>query len=195
MNADSPMRNFDPAKIAYYEKENYVAYYQKDWLKLLRVSVGMVKETFGLSLWQAIYAAYLVACAEIAAAPFPNNDIPRAEAHMRRFYALIKRIHQADFDIDEVARLEVNWWVVHRRLFGKSDNPELIDALSDLYAATFRVPKERVRDAAHHRALGVLYSDQWVNAGKPAKSRLLQQEEEELRIGYVALCDALSPAR
>src|SRR6266478_4745582 len=52
MRPDNPMRNFDPRKVAYYEKENYVAYYQKDWLTLLRVSVGLVKESFALSLWQ-----------------------------------------------------------------------------------------------------------------------------------------------
>src|SRR6266542_1518855 len=130
------MATFDPRKVARYETENWVAYYRKQWLTLMRVSVGMVKETFGLNLFQAMYAAYLVARAEIAAAPFPNNDIPRAEAYMQRFYALIKKIHHADFDVNTVARLEVNWWVVHRKLFGKSDNQELIDALADLYAAT-----------------------------------------------------------
>ena len=60
MKPDNPIRNLDPRKLAYYEKENYVAYYQKDWLKLLRVSVGMVKEAFGLSWPQAIYGAYLM---------------------------------------------------------------------------------------------------------------------------------------
>ena len=43
MRPDNPIRNFDPRKIAHYEKENYVAYYQKDWLKLLRVSVSNVQ--------------------------------------------------------------------------------------------------------------------------------------------------------
>ena len=72
MKPDNPIRNFDPRKIAHYEKENYVAYYQKDWLKLLRVSVRLVKESFGLSWLQAAYGAYLVARAEIAFAPFPR---------------------------------------------------------------------------------------------------------------------------
>jgi len=85
-------RNFDPHRIGSYEKENYVAYYQKNWLKLLRVSVGLVKESFGLSWVQAIYAAYLVARAEIAFAPFPKNDMPKAESYLRRFYQFIKNI-------------------------------------------------------------------------------------------------------
>ena len=104
MRPNNPMRNFDPQKVAYYEKENYVAYYQKDWLKLFRVSVAMVKEAFALSWLQAVYGAYLVARAEIAAAPFPDNDIPLAESYMRRFYQFIRNVHREDFDPAQAAR-------------------------------------------------------------------------------------------
>ena len=93
MKPNNPIRKLNPRKLVHYEKENYVAYYQKDWLKLLRVSVGVVKESFGLSWLQAIYGAYLIARAEIAFAPFPNYDIPRTEAYVRRFYKFIKNVH------------------------------------------------------------------------------------------------------
>jgi hypothetical protein len=92
MRADNPIRHFDPRKVAHYEKENYVAYYQKDWWKLFRVSIAMVKEAFALSWPQALYGAYLVARAEMAAAPFPENNIPLAERYMKRFYEFTKKI-------------------------------------------------------------------------------------------------------
>jgi hypothetical protein len=183
---------FDPRRVAYYEKENWVAYYQKRWLRLLVVSVSMVKESFGLSLWQALYAAYLVARAEIAAAPFPDNDIPRAEAYMRRFYALVKKIHRAHFDVDQAARLEVNWWVVHRQLFGQTENQPLVDALTDLYTVLYEVEAGRVRQAAYHRAQAMVYSDRWVNEGRVADSPLLTQVESELLESYTALCEAVT---
>lgn len=188
----SPMRTFDPVKVGRYETENWVAYYQKRWLKLLRVSIGMVKHAFGLSFLQAMYGAYLVARAEIAAAPFPDNDIPRAEAYMRRFYTFIKKIHRENFDVDEAARLEVNWWVVHRRLFGQAENQELIDALTNLYSATYQVAPESVRQAAYHRAQAMVYSDRWIVEGIPEDSPLLAQEEEELIKSYTALREAVS---
>ena len=192
MNTNSLMRTFNPKQVAYYEKENYVAYYQKRWLRLLRASVGMVKEAFGLSWPQAVYAAYLVARAEIAFAPFPNNDVPLAEAYMRRFYAFIKKVHNANFDVAEVARLDVKWWEIHRRLFGNPQNQELVDAVAALYAVTYGVEPERMRQAAYHRVQGMLYSDYWVNAGKPENSPLLAQEQEELLKSYTALRDALA---
>ncbi len=186
------LTRFSPARLAHYEKENYVAYYQKDWLKLLRVSVGMVKESFGLNWLQAAYGAYLIARAEIAFAPFPENDLPRAELYITRFYEFIKGVHHAGFDPARAARLELNWWSVHRRLFGNQRNDELVDALAALYAEAYCIDRARVREAARLRAAGMLCSDLWVNAGKPASSPLLAQEEEALLQSYIALKAALT---
>jgi len=192
MKPDNPMRKFDPRKVARYEKENYVAYYQRDWLKLLRVSVGLVKESFALSWWQAIYGAYLIARAEIAFAPFPNNDLPKTDAYVRRFYQFIKNVHHEDFDVARAAQLEVNWWSVHRKLFGNAENQELVDALTSLYVETYGEDSPKLRESARERAQGMLYSDLWVNAGKPENSPLLVQEEEALYKSYVLLKEAIA---
>jgi hypothetical protein len=164
MRPDNPIRNLDPRKLAHYEKENYVAYYEKDWLKLIRVSVGMVRESFGLSWLQAIYGAYLMARAEMAFAPFPNNDIRLAEA----------------------------WWIIHRKLFGNEQNQELVEALTCLYEEIYGAPSEKFKEAAYERARGMLYSDLWVNQGKPANSPLLIQEEEALYQAYQSLKEAIN---
>jgi hypothetical protein len=192
MRPENPIRRLDPRKLAYYEKENYVAYYEKNWLRLLRMSVGMVKEAFGLSWLQAIYGAYLVARAEMAFAPFPENDVPRAIAYVRRFYQFIKNVHREDFDIEQAAQLEVNWWGIHRELFGNEKNQELVDALTSLYEEVYGVELEKFKEAAYQRALGMLYSDLWVNQGKPANSPLLVKEEEALYQGYKALKEAIN---
>jgi hypothetical protein len=192
MRPDNPIRNLDPRKLAYYEKENYVAYYEKDWLKLLRASVGMVKESCGLSWLQAVYGAYLVARAEIAFAPFPNNDIPLAKTYARRFYQFLKNVHREDFDVDRAAELEVDWWSVHRRLFANPENQELVDALTCLYEEIYGAESARFKEAAYQRAMGMLYSDRWVKEGKPKNSPLLVQEEEALYLGYKALKEAIN---
>lgn len=192
MRAEKPIRNFDPRKVAYYEKENYVAYYRKEWLKLFRVSVAMVKEAFALSWPQAVYTAYLVARAEMAAAPFPNNDISLAEAYMKRFYQFIKDVHREDFDPAEAAKRDVNWWVIHRRLFGNPENQELVDAVACLYEEVYGGAAEKFKEAAYQRVMGMLYSDRWVNEGKQADSLLLTKEEEALYLGYKALKEAIN---
>ena len=152
----------------------------------------MVKETFGVSTLQAVYLAYLMARAEIAFAPFPKNDVPKAIEYTRRFYAYIKDKYRLGYDVEQAARIEVNWWGVHRKLFGNPENQELVDALTELYALSYGVDRGRVRDAAYHRAQGMLYSDYWVNQGKQPSSPLLEQEEDELRKGYAALRAAIA---
>jgi len=192
MRPDNPMRNFDPHRVANYEKENYVAYYQKDWFKLLRVSVGMVGEAFALSLWQAIYAAYLIARAEIAFAPFPNNDVPKTEEYVSRFYQFIKNVHHEDFDVSRATKLEVNRWIVHRNLFGNAENQELVEALTNLYVEMYGEDSSKIRESARERARGMLFSDLWVNAGKLENSPLLKQEEEALFKSYSLLKEAVN---
>ena len=189
--ATSPMRRFDPVKVAHLEKENWMAYYRKQWPRLMVVSISMVQEAFGLSMLRAPYGAYLVARAEMAAAPI-NNDIPVAERYMRRFYDMVKDIHKESYDVDEAARLEVNWWVVHRKLFGQDDKEPLVQALTELYAATYCVPAQSVREAAYHRAQAMVYSDKWVYEGCPDHETLLQQEQDELIASYKALRQAVA---
>jgi hypothetical protein len=133
----------------------------------------------------------LLARAEIAAAPVPDNDIPRAEAYMRRFYAIVKRAHRSTFDVNEVARREVNWWVVHRRLSGQAENEELVQALHELYLALYGVDSPQLQTAAFHRAQAMLYSDRWVREGRQDGSLLLEQVESELVQSYSALREAL----
>jgi len=191
MSASHTLTAFDPTKIASFEKENYVAYYQKRWVKLLRVSVGLVQETYQLTRLQAIQGAFLVARAEIAFAPFPNNDVPRAEAFMRRFFAMVKRIHHLDLDVEQAARLEVNWWSVHRKLFANPQNQELVDAITAVYALAYNIEREKLYEAAFHRAQGMLYSDLWVNSDRDPQSPYLVEEERELLTGYTALKAAL----
>jgi hypothetical protein len=85
-----------PAALSRLEMKNWVACYQRRWFRLLVVSVSMVAEAFHLPLHKALYGAYLVARAELAAAPFPDNDIPAADAWMRRFYTLLKAHHRLE---------------------------------------------------------------------------------------------------
>ncbi len=44
MKSKIDLAKFDPRRLAFYEKENYVAYYRKRWLRLLFVSIAMVWE-------------------------------------------------------------------------------------------------------------------------------------------------------
>ncbi len=66
-------------------------------------------------------------------APHPDNDPDRARRCMRAFYRLVADHHCEEFDVDVAARLEVDWWRIHRELQHGGDplaSAPLVDALA-----------------------------------------------------------------
>jgi hypothetical protein len=189
------MRSFDPVRLGRYEADAWVAYYQRRWAVFLRASLGLVREGFGLPGLRTLHGAWLVMRANQAWAPYPDNDPETARAAMRHFYELVARTSQESFDIDEAARLEINWWRIHRHLQRESSDGSiepLTDALAELYAHVYTVPVERVRPAAAHRAEAMRISDAWVEAGAKSGSPAIAEERSELIKGYAQLRAAVT---
>jgi hypothetical protein len=108
---------------------------------------------------------------------------------MRRFYELVAADGALRLDPAEAARLEVEWWRVHRvhqRQDGLSED-DLTRALCDLYSHVYGVGVVAVRDAAQHRVVAMRLSDEWVASGCDPASELLAQERRELVASYAAL--------
>jgi hypothetical protein len=188
------MRSFDPRKVGSLECDAWVTYYRHEWFKFLRAAIWLTRESFGMRWPATLYGAWLVLRANQLWAPVPNNDPDGARRCMRGFYSLVVRQHHEPFDIDEAARLEVEWWRVHRYL--QRDNPdgddrELSDALAALYSHVYRVPRDDVRLAAEQRALAMRDSDRWVDEGCDPDSPLVERERAALVRSYAALLAAV----
>jgi len=189
------MRNFDAERLGNYEADAWVAYYRRRWFAFLVAALGLVREGFGLSWPRSIGRAWLVLRANQVWAPYPDNDPDRARAYMRQFYADVSRINRETFDIDEAARLEIEWWRVHRYLQRESPSgatTPLVESLAALYAHVYAVPVAAVRGAATHRAEAMRISDRWVDAGCDPTSDAIAAEREELVKGYKLLKTAVA---
>lgn len=182
-------RSLDPSQVAGLECAAWVAYYQRQWLRLLVVAVGLMHAGLGMSWPRTVRAAWFALRAIQLWAPIPGNDPERARRCMRRFYALIKATYGQPRDPAESARLEVEWWRVHRlaaqAVPGAGD--ELVDALARLYAFVFGVAESDVRLAAVHRCRAMEISDRWVAQGRHRDSPLLALERAALVRSYAAL--------
>lgn len=180
------MRRFHPRKLALYETQNYVFYYQRRWLDLMRVSIQFCRESGGLNTLQAVYAAYLLASAEFAWAPV-DHDEQAVENKIRTLYKFIRRINHETFDLERTTKAEFSWWIAHRAHFGDPNNESVIEAFTNLNSELYQVPKEQVREAAYWRAAAVLFSDWWVEEGLDPNSPRIQQEEQAFVISYTLL--------
>ena len=183
-------RAFDPRRVGSLEANAWVTYYRREWLRFLRAAVGLTRHTFGLPWHETVYGAWLVLRANQLWAPFPDNDPDGARRTMERFYALVKRRHGEAYDPATAARLEVEWWRVHREhQHAEQDGGDgpLVDALAALYAYVYGAPEADVRVAAQQRALAMRYSDQWVEEGRDLASPLIDEERAALVRSYAAL--------
>ena len=187
------MRSFDPIRLGGAECEAWVAYYRRRWLRVLVSAVRMVRVGFGLPWPRTLCGAWLVLRANQLWAP-ADNDPDGARRVMRRFYALVARTHGESFDVDEAARLEVEWWRVHRQR--QRDAPlestaAVAAALAALYAHLYGVGPEKVQLAAAERAAAVRISDRWVQDGRDPASPALGEERATLVRSYAALLAAV----
>ena len=180
----------DPERIARYETDAWVGYYRREWGKVLRGALGMVREGFGTSPLQTARGAWWVLRANQAWAPYPDNDPDAARSFMARFYLIAAAAQGWSIDPQEAARLEVAWWAAHRELQretpGRDDGP-LVAALADLYAYVYSRPAATMLVAARHRAAAMRLSDAWVEDGCRVDDPRLADEEEQLVLSYRAL--------
>ena len=190
-----PHRAFDPRLVGSLETTTWVTYYRREWIPFLRAAVRVTRHAFGLPWPQTLHGAWLVLRANQMWAPFPDNDPDGARREMQRFYELVKRGHGETFDPAMAARLEVDWWRVHRdqQRNGRAadgDGP-LVDALAALYAYVFSVEKAAVRPAGEQRAEAMRYSDRWVREGCSLASPLIELERAALIRSYASLLAAV----
>jgi hypothetical protein len=186
------------------ECDAWVAYYQRRWAQFLRAAISLTRETFGLGWPESIRGAWLVLRANQLWAPQSGNDPDRARECMRRFYAMVARRHGESFAPGEAARLEVEWWRIHRELprqdrdgdgeGGGLDAEEraLSEAIAALYAHVYAVGPECVREAADHRTLAMRHSDRWVSDGRDPGSPLIVRVRGQLIDSYVSLKSAVA---
>ncbi len=188
----------------------WVGYYLRDWPGVLRASIGLVRVGFGMDWVRTLHGAWLVLRANQLWAP-EDNDPDGARRCMRRFYGLVKISYGQPRDVAEAARLEVDWWRVHRErqhaaqpMGGQptggqptggqpagGDPDELAGALTRLYTFLYDEPEAAVRPAAVYRTEAMDLSDQWVAEGCRPDSPLLAREHAALVRSYAALLAAV----
>ena len=188
------LRSFDPRRVGRLECATWVTYYRREWLKFLFAALKVTRHAFALSWPATVRGAWLVLRANQLWAPYPVNDPDGARRCMRSFYALVARRHGERFDVTEAARLEVEWWRIHRHLQREdpaADEDALVDALAALYAHVYGVPPADVRQAACERALAMRHSNRWVHEGCDTSSPLVGFERAALVRSYSALLAAV----
>jgi hypothetical protein len=154
-----PKLEIDPEKIAYFEKAGWEAYYDRNWPRAFWLLVQLNRAQFHMPWPAALSAALDTVRASLAFAPLDRNDVPKATACIEKFYVKARRSLGLKADPATLARLEMDYWVVHRRLaIARKNDPQEGDlepmtvSLAMLHAALFDSTPERMRPSAELRA-------------------------------------------
>lgn len=178
--------HFDPNQIAHYEVEGWKAYYDRDWLRLLRLVVALVQAQFHIPFPVSLLAAYYVTRASAAWVP-KDHDQAVIRNHLEKFYRIARRYSGLHFDPSAVAQLESDYWDIHRQLVGQSDKSAFVQTMTALHAAIFGLKPEQTRESAELRveANNVLDTITGRTSANPARDWL--QCKDLLRRCYSSL--------
>jgi hypothetical protein len=157
---------FNPERVAHYEKAGWQAYYDRNWPKAFWLLVRGNRELFRMAWPRALSAALDTVRASIAFAPLEDNDVPTAQRHMASFYQKARRSVDIAADAPTLARLEMDYWVVHRRLaIERKEQPDrdnhepLVESLAALHTALFGGSEAVMRRSAEWRAAAAVAVD------------------------------------
>ncbi len=192
---DAQPTDFDPERLAHLEAAGWRAYYDRNWPRVFGLMVQMNREQFRMSLPTAIAAAVDIVRASIAFAPAFDNDVPAATSHLQAFYDKARRSLGLPADARMLAELEMEYWIVHRRLAlerkhapgHEGDVEPMVESLTRLHAALFTSPPEAIRRSAELRAQAAVAVDRITGGYSTDVEDDWRKVEESLRQAYRAL--------
>lgn len=153
------MENFDPSRMGQIESDMWRHYYEKKYPNL-GVDLFLASHSqYGFSPWDSTRMAWYAA----KAAKLSQPTQPRTQAFavaippLIRYYEIIQHATDSVWKPEEIAPLELEWWVMRRE---KATWQEYGESITTLTAMTYQVPAESVRPACMLRAEMMHYRDE-----------------------------------
>jgi hypothetical protein len=153
------MRDFDPDDVARLETSMWRSYYEKQRLQLFNQLAELLRTQYGMSRLKSEQVAYYGAnAAFVFKQGQQRGDYEKALPDLLKFYAAIHNLSDIPFDVDRAARLELEWWIIHRQRDQHAPG-DLAKALAELQAEIYHVPVDRLLDHGRLRAEAMTIRD------------------------------------
>jgi hypothetical protein len=184
--------DFDPDRLADLETAMWKAYYRRQPARLYGYLLQGLHEQAHAS-WPRAIEASLVLTKAAARFARSTDGYDRFAPDIARGYRLLGL--PRDVDAEEVARLELRWWVVRREI-GLAAGAAAGEAITRLYEALYGLPESAVAGAGRLRGEAAEVRDRGANAdldGPAGRGAAYwPQVARLLRESYRALAEALS---
>jgi hypothetical protein len=159
------LRDFDPNEVARIETAMWRSYYDKERVKLFNQLTELLRKQYRMPVVRSNAVAYQAAkAAFVFKAGKQRADYEKALPNLLNYYTAIRAMSDTPFDVERAAKLELEWWIVHRQR-AQHKPGDLDRALAELQAELFRLPAERFQEHARLRAEAMTIRDNKAEAG------------------------------
>jgi hypothetical protein len=171
------IRQFDPAEVGRIETDMWRSYYDRKPFQLFLQLAELMRLQYHFPLLRSNVVAYHAAKAAFVFKDGHNRtDYEKALPYLVDFYTAVREVSGAPFDVDRAARLELEWWIIHRE---RKSHPrgDLDRSLAELPAEIYRLPARRFMEHARLRAEAMLLRDARADAGGVSEADWARIEE------------------
>ena len=185
------LRRFDPHQVARVETAMWRSYYGRRQLLLFSQLAELLRTQYHLPFFRSNVVAYKAArAAFVFKEGHTRSDYERALPLLVDYYAALREMSDTPFNVDRAARLELEWWIVHRER--ESHQPEDLErALSEIAAEVYRVPSNRVMEHGRLRAEAMRLCDTKAEPGG-LREEDWAKIEELLRASWAKLWEVVN---
>jgi len=159
------LREFDADEVARLETAMWRSYYEKAQVRLFKQLSELLRTQYDMPLIRSNQVAYYAASAAfVFKKGKQRSDYEEALPDLVKFYQSLRNMSDIPFDVDRAARLELEWWIIHRE---RARHPpgDLAHALAELQAEIYRIPIERLLEHGRLRAEAMTIRDTKADTG------------------------------
>jgi hypothetical protein len=159
------MREFDPDEVARLETAMWRSYYEKQRVSLFNQLAELLRTQYHMPRVRSNLVAYYAAdAAFVFKQGAQRSDYEKALPDLVKFYRAIRQMSDIPFDADRAARLELEWWIIHRQRARHAPG-DLEKALAELQAEIYHVPVDRLMEHGRLRAEAMTIRDTRAESG------------------------------
>jgi hypothetical protein len=162
----SDLRQFDPKETAALETQMWRSYYDHESAQLFFELAELLRTQFHFPLLRSYRTAYFAArAAVIFKGGKSRADYVQALPKLDSYFGAIRGIGNISFNVQRVAKLELEWWIVHRE---RNDYPPgaLQQACAEAAAALYRVSPDSTKEFGRLRAAAMIIRDARAASGE-----------------------------
>lgn len=188
------IRDFDPNEVARLETDMWRSYYDKRPVLLFWQLAKGLREQFHAPFWRSFKLGFQATKAAFAFKQSGSLRVDNQQAlpDLISYYEAIQDLTVEQFDVPNVAKLELEWWIVHRQR-DRYSYDDLADALVQTSAALYNQPARSFTTYGRLRANAMRLCDDVRHHPGGATEADWQRINQELVQAWRALHEAVQP--